>query len=659
MISESSAKPTLEEASAPAQAKRPTPKHEFKGHEKALRAFVFLHDDIHIVSGSEDSTMRKWNCDTGLVVGDPWKGEGEMIYALALSPDGKVIACGRADGSVQRWNIDGKIDIIEGVWTGHGDRVRSLSWSPNGSHIASGSDDGTILIQGADSGKVEVGPMKMKQSWVLALAYSPSGDKIASGGYNETICISNTKTGELVVGPIKGLGLPVTSLVWSSDSTKLYSASDQFARVFDSTSGALLHRFEHTKLLYSVALSLKHNVLACVGYAGVAQLWDIESHQPLSLPFHQNRDTLYSVSFSRDESHLAYSGKDGKLTLWTVKDIAPQLPAPTLLQQGNRQSIVQEEAQSNSSSSSCLNADATGSDDFVKEAQEGPYHNFFQSSPQSLPSPSPSSRLPNLFSAHRFWKGISRRCPPPDQSVPRDRSKRKFFIRRVHPDSPLEPATMKPNRLVPEGKAREGEGKQGANADDHASANDPHAARKNRGKNRGEPPTDAQSLSSNDPTPPTDLDDKDNRNFWKRMMHTRGKDSSNTKTPAAIKHPEVVEVYAVRGFQRYVAFTRKKKSLPFNPPLAVPHTSGSSAASPSSQVGSAQPSTSSQPVSIQAGPSSHVVGAQVTGGPSTHASPSHFVTSYYTNHDSDSSSSIEGSCNRFLDKICFPRGHYH
>ncbi|OAX32166.1 WD40 repeat-like protein, partial [Rhizopogon vinicolor AM-OR11-026] len=138
------------------QSKIPTAKHKFEGHEGAIYSFVFLHDNVHVVSGSEDCTMRKWNCDTGRLVGEPWKGEGRRILALALSPDGKTIACGREDGSVQRWDTDGK---VKSIWTGHSDSVRSLSWSPSGGHIASGSGDGTILIREAESGKVDVGPI--------------------------------------------------------------------------------------------------------------------------------------------------------------------------------------------------------------------------------------------------------------------------------------------------------------------------------------------------------------------------------------------------------------------------------------------------------------------------------------------------------------------
>ncbi|KAG2115622.1 WD40-repeat-containing domain protein [Suillus clintonianus] len=685
MTAESSAKPTIEEALAPEESKSPTPKQTFEGHEDRIWNFIFLHDNVHVVSGSEDGTMRMYNCDTGFLVEMPWKHPGKSIYALALSPDGKTIACGRNDGSVQRWNIDG--EMIAGGWTGHNNTVRSLSWSPSGDHLASGSYDGTILIRKTENGRVVVGPITTEQNRVCALAYSPSGDRIASGGYDKTICIWDSETGKRVVGPIKGQGTWVTSLVWSSDSTKLYSASDEFARVFDGKSGEQLHSFKHDYFLNSVALSPKHNVLACVGYSGTAKLWDTESLQPLGQPFSQD-DTLYHVSFSPDGHHLAYAGIDNKLTLWSVKDIAPQLVPPILPQQSDKQSI-QQETRPNSPSSSCLDADATGGDGIVDVRCDDPYSNFFQTSHQSLPSVTLGSQLPNLFSARRFLNVFSRLHPPADESVPKERSKRKFFARRSK--SSLGLATMKVNQLVLEGKAGEGRGKQINN--DRSYANDPLSARKDKGIQRDEPPTDAQSPPSDDPTRPDNVDSKDNRNLWKRMMRSRVKDPSDTNIAPVMKCPEVVEVYAVRGFQRFVAMKRVRKSKPLAVTGDVLPVNASSS----------QPRSSSQVVSIQAGPPSptivmngtqssqatrgpslhappshamavtvaryappsHAVAvnvarsSQAIGGPTLHGSPSRFVTNYYTNHDSDSRSSIEGSCNRFLDMICFPFGRYH
>lgn len=67
---------TRKEAFTAVQWEEPILKHEFEGHREAIWSFVFLNDNIHIMSGSVDGTIRKWNYDTGFVVGEPWKGEG-------------------------------------------------------------------------------------------------------------------------------------------------------------------------------------------------------------------------------------------------------------------------------------------------------------------------------------------------------------------------------------------------------------------------------------------------------------------------------------------------------------------------------------------------------------------------------------------------------
>lgn len=434
--SEALAMSATEEAKPPSQPQKPTPKQEFVGHKDYVWAFVFLHDNIHIVSGSWDGTMRKWNCDTGLLVGEPWTGKGGCIHALVLSPDGKTIACGRMDGSVQRWITDsGK--MIEGVWTGHSREVRSLAWSPSGKHIASGSRDGTIIIRKHDSGETEVGPIKAEQHWVNVLVYSPSGDRIASGGLNATICIWNTKTGKLVVGPIEELGASVTSLLWSSDSGRVYTASDKFVRVFDSNSGIELHRFEHDDLVNSITLSPKYNVLACVGQPGVAQLWDTESREPLlSQPFIDHQ-TLRCISFSQDGRYLASSGLGRKLILWTVKDIVPELASPT---------------------SSCLNVDATnlqlGGDVFTNSERDDSYGDcdYFKPYHPSAPSAGPSRRSQHHSpsSAWRFWNITvpSRRHSPATESTAlHQRFKHNLFARYTGPQSVSVAAGRKKNRI--------------------------------------------------------------------------------------------------------------------------------------------------------------------------------------------------------------------
>ncbi|KAJ8582133.1 WD40 repeat-like protein [Rhizopogon salebrosus TDB-379] len=574
--------------------------------------------------------MRKWDCDTGLLVGEPWKGKGGSIWALALSSDGRTIACGREDGSVQRWNTDG--EMIKRVWTGRGRGVWSFSWSPRGSHLASGQGDGTILIRKAKSGEVKV-EMKWQGS-VYSLAYSPSGDRIASGGdNNNNICIWDSTTGKLLVGPIKDLGI-VTSIVWSSDSSKLYSASEGFTRVFDSISGSLLHRFPHRYTPWSVALSPKHNVLACVG--GIAQLWDTESFEPLGHPFRQDGDTLHHfVSFSPDGRYLACGGNDNKVTLWIVHDIAPQFTLET-----------------ESSSSSYLDVDATKSAVNDIAHSDDPYSNdFFQSSHTSplcsSRDPSNKRRLFNVFFVPSVF-----RSPANESIPPKARLKRSFFVRHAS-NSPIQvPANSEPTEPGLKGKGKVVA--EGGDKEHNVTVESPD--NNDKGKQQQGPYADAETSSHDGSTSPAEFDTNQTRALWKVLIRARGKvinkAAMNTHNPP----PEVVEVHAARGFKRLVAYRPKDKTKS----MALT-TGASTTAAPTS--GSSQAGTSSHgdPALAHASSQTHtgLLSQSVAGHGGQSSQASGGLATYYTNDFSHSDSSIEGAFNKFLDRICFPCGHFH
>ena len=139
-------------------------KHEFVGHTDYIWSLVFLQENVHIMSGSGNGTVRKWDCETGLLVGQPWK-VGDKVYSLALSPNREMIVCGRGDRSVQWWDMNGQ--RMEGIWKGHSNVVLSLSWSPSRCHLSSRSLDGTILIRKAESEEVEADPINANQQVLL------------------------------------------------------------------------------------------------------------------------------------------------------------------------------------------------------------------------------------------------------------------------------------------------------------------------------------------------------------------------------------------------------------------------------------------------------------------------------------------------------------
>lgn len=134
-----------------------------------------------------------------------------------------------------------------------------------------------------------------------------------------------------------------------------------------------------------------------------------------------------------------------------------------------------------------LEIDATGGVGFIEEAHDDSYNDFFQSLQQSLPSQLHGFHFPSLFLARRLLNVISRRRPPPDESVPQEGSKHGFFSRRARSNSSQELATMMPNQPVPEGKGGKGKQLEHETVDHRGSPHDSLSATKDKGKQRDDP----------------------------------------------------------------------------------------------------------------------------------------------------------------------------
>ena len=102
-------------------------------------------DGKHIISGSDDETIRIWDAVSGAAVGEPLRGHTDGVRSVAVSPDGKHIISGSYDNTVRIWDaVSGA--AVRGPLRGHPRPVLSAAVSPDGKHIVSGSDDNTSRV---------------------------------------------------------------------------------------------------------------------------------------------------------------------------------------------------------------------------------------------------------------------------------------------------------------------------------------------------------------------------------------------------------------------------------------------------------------------------------------------------------------------------------
>ena len=108
-----------------------------------VNSVCFCPDGRMVASGSQDTTVRLWDVETGACV-RTLGGHGNTVNSVCFSPDGKTMASGSDDTTVRLW--DAETGACVKTLEGHGDGVNSVCFSPDGRQVASGSRDATARL---------------------------------------------------------------------------------------------------------------------------------------------------------------------------------------------------------------------------------------------------------------------------------------------------------------------------------------------------------------------------------------------------------------------------------------------------------------------------------------------------------------------------------
>jgi WD40 repeat protein len=301
-----------------------------------VRALALSPDGSLIASGDDNGTLRIWDTANGQLK-RAWTAHSAGIRSMVLSSDGKLLLSGSTDGTMCLW------DVAEGrrKWTrqAHENGVRSLLFVGARS-IASSGSEASVKLWSRETGKPFPSPaggtMQLtSEGSATALAVSsPKGamDPLLAISADKNIVVRDTENFD-VIYTLRGHSAPVSDMAFSADGRLLASVShDKTAKLWDAQNGQLLREL--------AVLDRPFNSVAISSNGVIALGWDdlrlVKSDGSKML--HSLREKLYrntavpalgtchALTFSPDGQKLYSGGEDGAVHVWGLNALGSLRP---------------------------------------------------------------------------------------------------------------------------------------------------------------------------------------------------------------------------------------------------------------------------------------------------------------------------------------------
>jgi eukaryotic-like serine/threonine-protein kinase len=297
-----------------------------RGHSKEIYTLSWSPDGKFIASGSGDETVQVWNVARGTNIlsyyGHRHKLGKGLVQSVMWSPDGKYIVSGSWDKTVRIW--DASTGRTVSTYRSYYEVVEAVAWSPDGKYIASGNRNGTAHVWNVTSGKKVRNFLghcvKEANLDVVAVAWSPDGKRIASASWDRTVKVWNAiknsgKKNDFLI--FRGHTAEINTLTWSPDGTRIASGGrDNVVHVWGSSNGELLLTYRiHKGYVVGVAWSPDGTRIASTGADRTVQIWDAATARHICT-YNGHSDRVNTVAWSPDSKYIASGSNDKTVQVW-------------------------------------------------------------------------------------------------------------------------------------------------------------------------------------------------------------------------------------------------------------------------------------------------------------------------------------------------------
>lgn len=280
-----------------------------------------------------------WTCAPGEAAPSPpaivWKASlhSRFVNAVAISPDGTLLASASGDTTVKLWRFSSGEAIR--TLAGHWDLVNSVAFSPDGATLASGSADQTIKLWRVADGAL-LRTLYGHTEFVSSVAFSPDGSTLLSGGGDTSLRLWRVANGALLqtsfghISTIWSLAISPDGALAASGSGSLLEApgtGENTIKLWRLSDGVVVRTLQgHSADVWSVRFSPEGTLLASGSGDKTIKLWRVSDGAPVRTLAGHSAEVL-SVAFTPDGLTLASGSRhpDNTLKFWRASDGATLL----------------------------------------------------------------------------------------------------------------------------------------------------------------------------------------------------------------------------------------------------------------------------------------------------------------------------------------------
>lgn len=265
------------------------------GFTGKVNAVVFSPDGTAVYAAGGEAgiqgVVKGWKTADGTAL-QAFEGHTDAAYALAVSPDGKMIASGAYDQKIRLWDVATGKEMA--LLKGHNGAVNGLTFRPDGAVLASASADRTVKLWSVPGGQ-RLDTLSQPTKEQLSVVFSADGQQLFAAGADNRI--------------------------------RLWNIS---AAAKEGTNTIVTSRFAHEGGILNLALSADGKLLASTATDKSLKLWNTADLTE-KLLLEKQPDWSAALTFT-DKAQLVAGRVDGSLAVYessTGKGVmTPRAPAP-------------------------------------------------------------------------------------------------------------------------------------------------------------------------------------------------------------------------------------------------------------------------------------------------------------------------------------------